>query len=300
MKKILLLHSGRAHLPELLMYKKFLKEYSFVDCQEAKGYSVEDFDLIWRFMGTDFQFSKKIPCVHEYASLSVGRAAKLKDLIKRSFNARPSLRIFLNQAIQKRYSFGDQVPYLYRDMGIDEHFFRMEATRKEYDFVYVGNMGADRKFYKALDFFSRHSMGRLLLIGTPEDSLYTEYKKFDNLVFAGKIPYQEVPALARQAEYALNYIPDRYPYNIQTSTKLLEYVAMGLKVVTTSYFWVNDFEQRRNMAFYKFSEDFHDLDLERLKSFSFRNTAVDDLRWENIFKSSGIESALRTLFSQMG
>ena len=75
---------------------------------------------------------------------------------------------------------------------------------------------------------------------------------------------------------------------------------MGLKVLTTSYFWVNDFEKSRNMAFYKFSEDFHDLDLERLKSFSFRNTAVDDLRWENIFKSSGIESALRTLFCQMG
>lgn len=277
------------------MYKKFFQEYSFTDCRDLQGNSVKDFDLIWRFMGTDFHGPKEMPCIHEYASLSVGRLAKLKDSIKRNFNAKPSLRIFLNHAVQKQYAFCDHVPYCYRDMGVDEQFFSTGATKKIYDFVYVGNMGADRKFHRVLEFFSRHPGIKLLLIGVPGDSLYAAYKKFENLIFAGKISYQEVPILAGQAEYALNYIPDRYPYNIQTSTKLLEYVAMNLKVVTTSYFWVDDFEKNRAMAFYKISEDFHDLNLEDLKHFSFRNTNIDDLRWEHIFKSSGIRDALSAL-----
>lgn len=295
MKKILLLHSGRAHLPELLVYQKFFKEYSFTDSQSVAEYSVRDFDLIWHFMGTDFNFFKEIPCVHEYASLSVGRVAKLKDFIKRNLNAKPSLRIFLNHAVQQRYSFCDAIPCCYRDMGVDVQFFCAGAAKKRYDFVYVGNMGADRKFHRVLEFFSKHPEATLLLVGVPEDSLYDTYKRFENLIFAGKVPYQEVPVLARQAEYALNYIPDTYPYNMQTSTKLLEYVAMDLKVVTTSYFWVNNFEQNRKMKFYKISEDFHDLDLEDLKRFSFCNTRVDDLRWENIFKASGIKEALYAL-----
>lgn len=295
MKKILLLHSGRAHLPELSMYKKFFQEYSFTDCQDADAYSIKDFDLTWHFMGTDFRLSKDIPCVHEYASLSVGRAAKLKDMIKRHFNVQPSLRIFLNHAVQNQYSFRDRVPHCYRDMGIDENFFCVGTAKKAYDFVYVGNMGTGRSFHKVLEFFSKHPEIKLLLVGLPGNALYEEYKKYRNLIFAGTVPYQEVPALAGRAEYALNYIPDKYPYHVQTSTKLVEYVAMDLKVVTTSYYWVNHFEQSRKMTFYKISEDLHDLDMESLRRFPFTNTSVDDLRWENIFKNSGIKDALRIL-----
>ena len=294
MKKILFLHPGKANLPEISIYKRFFPQYMFVNCQDLQEYSLEDFDLLWRFMGMDLHGSSNIPIVHEYASLSVGHGARWKDWLKKHLNIRPSLRIFLNSAVHAKFGFRDGVPHCYRDMGVDAQFFCTEAIEKKYDFVYVGNMGAERKFSKVLDFFSRSGKS-LLLIGTPPNTLYQIYKKFKNLIFAGAIPYRDVPSLARQAEYAVNYIPDQYPYNLQTSTKLLEYVAMGLKIVTTDYSWVRMFEKNRKMHFYKFSEDFHDMNLRQLENFPFCNTSIEDLRWENIMEASGIGRVLDDL-----
>jgi len=297
MKKILFLHPGKAYLPELLLYKKFFAEYEFFNCQELTSYTWTDFDLIWQFMGVDVRFSKatSIPRIHEYASLSVGRGAKWKDTVKRHLNVKPSLRIFLNEEIRKRYGFHDDVPYCYRDMGVDTVFFHREKTAKKYDFVYVGHMGAERGFAKVLDFFSHHPEKSLLLIGTPDEALYQFYQRYDNLIFAGRIPYEMVPSLAREAEYALNYIPNVYPYYLQTSTKLLEYVAMDLKIVTTDYAWVNAFEKRRKMRFYKIKEDFSDMDWEKLRTFPFCNSSVEDLQWKNILEQSRIRERLAEL-----
>lgn len=299
MKKILFLHQGKAYLPELLLYKTFFTEYAFFDCRELPEYDWTEFDLIWQFMGVDFRFFKvpAIPRIHEYVSLSVGRGAQWKDIVKRYLNARPSLRIFLHEGIRTQYGFQDGVPYCYRDMGVHERFFHREKTAKQYDFVYVGHMGAERGFSKVLHFFSRHPEKSLLLIGTPDEALYSSYRRYRNLIFAGRVPYEEVPPLARQAEYALNYIPNVYPYHIQTSTKLLEYVAMDLKIVTTAYAWVNAFEKRRKMKFYKIREDFSDMDWEKLRTFPFCNTSVEDLQWHHILEHSGIRERLTALLA---
>lgn len=123
MKKILFLHPGKANLPEISIYKKFFSRYCFVNCQDLSSYSLSDFDLIWQFMGVDFHFRKSIPTIHEYASLSVGRGNRIKDIMKRWLNARPSMRIFLNPSIRDAYGFADGVPYCYRDMGVDPRFF---------------------------------------------------------------------------------------------------------------------------------------------------------------------------------
>ena len=298
MKKILFLHPGKANLPEISIYKKFFSRYCFVNCQELSSYSLSDFDLIWQFMGVDFHFRKSIPTIHEYASLSVGRGNRIKDFMKRWLNARPSMRIFLNPSIQDAYGFADDVPYCYRDMGVDHRFFEAPDPEIMYDFVYVGAMDAHRKFHHVLDFFARNPKHRILLIGKPSDDLYDAYKGYTNITFTGAVPYQDVSRLAKQAQYALNYIPDKFPYSLQTSTKLLEYVAMGMKVVTTSYHWVNHFEAQRKMRFYKIREDFSGFDWNELNAFSFCNTDIEDLKWEHIVRNSGLDDALMRLLGE--
>ena len=76
------------------------------------------------------------------------------------------------------------------------------------------------------------------------------------MIFTGRIKQEEIPQLATKCVYAINYIPNIYPFNIQTSTKLLEYAAMDLKIITTDYWWVRNFELENNMKFYKIDEDF--------------------------------------------
>lgn len=298
MKKILFLHPGKANLPEIAIYKRTFSQYSFVNCQDLSSYSLTDFDLIWQFMGLDLHFRKAIPTIHEYASLSVGQGNHVKDLIKRWVNARPSMRVFLNESIRNAYAFRDSVPYCYRDMGVDPNFFQAVHTEIVYDFVYVGAMDSNRNFHNVLDFFSRNPSHSILLIGKPDSDLYDTYKRYKNITFTGLVSYQDVPTLVKQAQYALNYIPDKYPYSLQTSTKLLEYVALGMKVVTTSYQWVNQFEAQRRMCFYKIREDFSGFDWNELSTFPFNNTSIEDLRWEHVLKASGLDNALKHLLGE--
>lgn len=291
MKTIVLKRSSRAYLPEIAAYRRYFAEYHVVEIENISELEYIDADLLWLFMGVDFH-KKDIPCIHEYASLSLPPMPYLKDRIKCFFNTVPSLRVFLNNNVQKQLRFRDNVPFCYRDMGVGSSFFVKAAIVKKYDFVYVGSMERNRGLHRFMEWVKRHDGVTLLLIGNPPDDLYCEYKMCANIIFTGKVQHKDVPGLAMQAEYAVNYIPDKFPFNMQTSTKLLEYVAMGMKVVTTSYHWVNQFEKNRNMRFFHIREDCSDLDMESLRKYPFKLTNIDDLRWESVLDNSGLREAI--------
>lgn len=292
MKKILMLSSGKAILPEINAYKKYITDYQIVDSRELDIIDFTEFDLIWKFMGTDIFRKLDIPVIHEYASLSTGKFPKLKNEIKKVFNIKPKVRIFLNKNVKNEFGFNDKIPYIYRDMGIDECFF-IKNEKKNYDFVYVGSMSNDRGIVNILEKFTQDlKNSSLLMIGEPDKSIYEAYKKYSNIVFTGKLKYQDVPKIASQAEYAINYIPDKYPYNLQTSTKLLEYIAMNLKVITTDYLWVNEFEKEREMKFYRVLNDLRELDEKNLRNFNFKNTNIKDRLWKNIIDKSKVKKQI--------
>ena len=292
MKQIAIQKSKSAVLPEIEIYKQYFTEYEFIDFYDVHELSGENIDLIWRFMGTDFK-KINIPVIHEYASLSLPPFGGIKDFVKKKFNVKPGLRVFLNQHIASKYDFSDAVPFCYRDMGVSKDFFRRSCGNgKLYDFVYVGSMSKDREIFRLLNHLKKDGKAGILLVGQPPDDLYNAYKKYSNIVFSGKVPYKDVPDLVMKAEYAVNYIPNKYPFNIQTSTKLLEYAAMGMKIVTTSYGWVNRFEAERGMRFFHLHEDCSNLSLEALESFSFKTNDISDLQWENILDNSGLREAI--------
>jgi len=300
MMKILFMRSENAFLPEIDAYIDYFnktKEFNAYDSSKIKDYKLADFDVIWEFKGFGgIKKNKNQILIHEYASLSTGRFPILKNFIKSKINPKPDLRVFLNENVKKGFKFNDSVDSCYRDMGIDERFISQDEVEKEFDFVYVGSIGKEREMDKFLKAFTEKDNGTLCLVGNVEDEIYNEYKNHKNLIFTGKVPYSEVPKIAAKAEYGINFMPDKYPFNIQTSTKLLEYLALGLKVVTTDYAWVRDFEKINNNTFYYLNNNHISINLKKIEDFDFVSSLdAEKYLWNNVIASSGITEELLKL-----
>ncbi|MBK6950238.1 MAG: hypothetical protein IPH16_21090 [Haliscomenobacter sp.] len=91
--------------------------------------------------------------------------------------------------------------------------------------------------------------------------------------------------------------PYSRPVSVQypAFVKLLEYCAVGLKVITTSTAWVRQFEQQRQGRFFYLGQKDSPLSWEPLRRFPFETPSVDDLVWERLLESSGITALLGRL-----
>lgn len=298
--KILFVRTGKAFLPEIDAYVKYFNKLEGFEAYDSQlldeNYSIDDFDVIWEFKGFGGVRDVNKVIVHDYASLSTGSFPKVKNNLKKWLNPKPNLRVFLNQAVRQGFNFNDDIEFCYRDMGIDERFLSVKSEEKEYDFVYVGSICKGRGMDRFLAEFTRKPQGKLCLIGNVEDDIYNEYKHNKDLVFTGSVPYGEVPIIASKAVYGINYIPDKYPFNIQTSTKLLEYLALGLKVITTDYQWVRDFEKRHGCSFYKLNLKQDGFNRDYIESYDYKsNFAVENHLWDVVLENSGLKEKIRDI-----
>jgi len=287
-------------LPEIDAYVKYFNKLEGFEAYDSQlldeNYSIDDFDVIWEFKGFGGVRDVNKVIVHDYASLSTGSFPKVKNNLKKWLNPKPNLRVFLNQAVRQGFNFNDDIEFCYRDMGIDERFLSVKSEEKEYDFVYVGSICKGRGMDRFLAEFTRKPQGKLCLIGNVEDDIYNEYKHNKDLVFTGSVPYGEVPIIASKAVYGINYIPDKYPFNIQTSTKLLEYLALGLKVITTDYQWVRDFEKRHGCSFYKLNLKQDGFNRDYIESYDYKsNFAVENHLWDAVLENSGLKEKIRDI-----
>lgn len=289
----ILFERTHAYLPEIPAYMSWLSRNKpgvrAVDSSSLTDYNPQDYDIVWRFMGLDREGKGRF-IVHEYNSLSTGTGARCKNLIKRTFNAKPHRRIFLNNNVRSGFSFCDEVPFRLRDMGVDDRFFRSgPAASPLYDFVYAGSLNRGSVITGFLDYFATSARDMtLLLVGEAHPEMQARYKGASNIVFHGRVPYEEVPALAGQARYGLNLMPDRYPFNLQTATKVVEYCALGLPVISTRYRWVEDYAAARKAQFFWLAPDFSNLSKMALSAFDFQTPDVHDLSWDRVIETSGI------------
>lgn len=293
MKKILFQNTQNSYLPEIQAYKEYF---------ESKGMKIflensdEPTDINWKIMGLDFKKNPELN-IHDYPSLSSGGLfPQIKDLAKKLFNTKPDLRLFLNEDVRKRLNFKDNTPYLIRDMGIHKSFFNSSNIVKEYDFVYLGTLSKERGLNKLIDIFSSDLKRlKLLLIGSIPEELNLRIKNLNNITCTGKLTLNEVPYFAAKAIYGINFIPDVYPYNIQTSTKLLEYCALDLKIITTEYFWVNNFERKNNARFYKLKRDFSNFNTTDLENFEFITPNLEHLEWNKLLDKIDLFNTINRL-----
>lgn len=295
MIKIIFLRSEKAYLPEIDAYIEYFNktpEYVAYDSSKLDfNFNLEEFDVIWEFKGVGGTKSKNQFVIHEYASLSTGFLPRSKDFVKSIINPKPDLRVFLNETVNKEMGFKDGIEYCYRDMGIDQCFLKARSDKKDYEFVYIGSMEKSRGIDRLLKAFTRNCSGRLCLIGNPPSDLYNEFKGNNNIVFTGKVPYKDVPEIASKAVYGINCMPDKYPYNLQTSTKVLEYLALGLKVITTDYKWIRDFEKLHSCDFYKISID--EFNTDSLDKFNFKSNYIpENYTWDLIIENSRLRDKI--------
>lgn len=292
--RIAFVHNNKAFLSETEAYQGFFSRYGIdtvlVNKEQIKNTPC---DLEWRYMGTDLSPRRRgVLKVHEYTSTSIPPWRKLKNLGKRWLNVEPDYRLFLNEYVRRSFSFDDDVPYGFRDMGIQEQWFRYAASpsSNEFDFVYLGDLSPVREPEKLLNCFASGSLQdrSILVIGKEYQLLQEKYQASPNIRFIGPLPYEEVPAQLKRARFGINFMIDKEPLNQQTSTKFLEYLAVGLPVVSTHYDWVMRFEEKYGGSYCYVQQDLSDLNWERICSVVYASPDLRSWTWEQQIRNSGV------------
>jgi len=241
-KTVHFVHTGTAYMPELSAYEAYLAHLGHRSQRHSDPASVPmDADIVWWICGrVSPQHSQRLRHslqVHEYASASVGRWPALKDRIKRWRHPRPDHRVFLSEWVRKRMGFDDGVPSTLRDMGVPASFWDAKVTQApDHDLVYLGEMGRLAECFGALQALSQAGL-RLLLVGSVPPALSPRLATLPGITLAGRVPQADVAAWLLRARAGLNLMPERLPLVQQTSTKVLEYLAVGLPVLSNDYPW---------------------------------------------------------------
>lgn len=238
-RKLYFVHEGKEAYPEIAAYRAYLGE-SFV-CEEVHPDELNQKEdladaICWMIMGYYPKLPKAYLVIHDYRSLSVGRGRWLKDKIKRYRNATPDIRIFQNKAMAQMMAFSKKVPLVYIPMGVPSFILRQALApreQKDCDFCYIGVMSEERLTYLMFDsFVKRFGLSKsFYAYGTPEPSIVQRYEDYPNIVFAGSHPQDKVFEALKRASVAVNYFPEHYPHALQTPTKLLEYGAIGTRIL---------------------------------------------------------------------
>lgn len=241
-KSVHFVHTGNAYLPELTAYREALtKRGHTVHVHHDPASVPEQADVVWWICGrVSRQHTQRLARsqhVHEYASASVGPWAWLKDRIKQFSHPRPKHRIFQSEWVRQRMGLSDAVPYSLRDMGVPAHFLTaLTVAPDPVDLVYLGEMSRLMQFVPALKAIDQAGL-RLLLVGEIPPDLQSVIDRLKYVRTTGRIAQDEVPAQLLRAHAGLNLVPNVLPLSAQTSTKLLEYLAVGLPVISAPSAW---------------------------------------------------------------
>jgi hypothetical protein len=129
-----------------------------------------------------------------------------------------------------------------------------------------------------------HSAGRsLLLVGDVPAELQAQLPP--NATSTGRVDLAEVPRHLRRARFGLNLVPNVIPFQQQTSTKVLEYCAVGLRVVSNAYPWVRYFIAQHKANVYLLNDDAPSLATsfgEALDAYPYEVPDVRKLAWPHV------------------
>lgn len=302
--KIGFIHPGNAFLPEIEAYTEFFSSRGFKTCTMNTEIAEKNpTEIEWHFMGTHYKRqNRSSTLIHEYSSASTPPFANIKDFVKRTINCKPDYRIFLNPYVRKKFSFNDGVPNGTRDMAVAEYFHKQGiSVKKEFDFIYVGDVSDARKMSGLFNCFTNGRLsGRSLLILSRDFHHHQkDYAMFPNIMFAGPVNHSQVPGYIEKARFAINFIPPIEPFIHQTSTKLLEYAAMEIPIVTNSYNWIQDFQGRYGGSYFFLQKDFDNFTWEKVCGFKYSFPDLSEWNWDTQIKRSGIIEFLQSLSAKV-
>jgi glycosyltransferase involved in cell wall biosynthesis len=289
--------NGPAYLPEIDAYVDFITSHGHQAMVHDTGANVPiNAQVVWwmcgRVSAAETRRLKSAFHIHEYASTSAPPHAWLKDFVKHWTQPKPDYRLFQNGWVRERMGFDDGVPHALRDMGVAQAFFDAAAPTRtpsnEFDLVYLGEMNRLLPFVPLLQ--SIHDAGRtLLLVGDVPDALRAQLP--DSVTCTGRVPHADVPRQLRRARFGLNLVSNIAPYNQQTSTKLLEYCAVGLPVVSNDYAWVRYFAAHYQGNFHLLRDDPNSWQFsfgEALDAYPYVVPDVREIEWSKLLAKLAI------------
>lgn len=286
-----------AYTPEAYAYEKFLEKSNVCVQLTLEEQLSPDNDVNIYFMGLRPFWQRnasKAAEVHEYQSLSVAPCPALKDTVKKIMNRKPCGRIFLNDVIRKRMNFSSGVPYILRDMGVDATLYQKPSICPDFDIVYSGSIAGRAGLLEEI--YRLSELGyKILVVGDVSAKDLGRFCDNTRVEFAGRVSRDDLPGIYRLAWAGLNYTPDLYPYNIQTSTKTLEYLASGLVVFSNKYHWASKFSRDHNVRFIWLEELHRYIDTSSGgvgESFYFD---ASEFMWDNVLEQSGFLDFITSL-----
>jgi hypothetical protein len=271
--------SNNAYIPEAFAYADYLKKQNFNVVLSEDDLGFDSFDVSISFMGFlpawgNNALQLRGAQVHEYHSLSTPPYARAKDFLKRTLNKKPNGRIFLNDTVKESMGFCDDVPFICRDMGVEAALFDINNKDAIFDVIYCGSIDGREGLVDEILRLADLNLKILVVGKANKDNVCRLNNK--NVEMVGAIPRELLPLYYAKARAGLNFTPDIYPYNIQTSTKVLEYCAAGLGVISNEYAWIKSFSHLRAARFL-FTDELNHAD--DLRNFSFQIPDVSDLEW---------------------
>lgn len=308
-KKILIVPTKKAYLPDIYIYKKLFRKFNLaVEIIEKPDKTIlKDFNVIWRFMGIDANSMERNDqlLIHEYQSSSVKPLPRFKNKIKKFINTKPDIRIFQNKIVMGSFKFNDNIKTFFRPMGVSKDFLLDKPGNKyHYDFLYVGTLNKRPKTLKDLMNIGKLLPNKkILLIGDIDEKIKTKLLKYSaNFYFKGFVEYSELPHLYRKCEYGLNLIPNEYPYNQQDSTKLIEYSAAGMKIISSDNHIARTFQKNFSVPIVFFNEfNIHTINkinsLDK-KKYELVKENISELTWDKIIYNLLIRDGLLEIINK--
>jgi glycosyltransferase involved in cell wall biosynthesis len=238
LKEIVIIYEGNYSCPEIAAYQAYfasryaVRTSTYSELRQEHDYSQS---ALWYVMGF---YPRKVEAafiIHDYRSLSTHKFTWIKDKLKRYANHRPNLRLFHDAQTKEKLAFRDDVPGELLWLGVPEETQKFRATpdRYAYDFCYIGTISPERNSSAMIRSFLQAygSSKTLLLIGRAEGGLDQQFEAYPNIIFKGKMSQEEVFPLVQQSEFAVCYFPSHRPHCYQIPLKLLEYAALGKKII---------------------------------------------------------------------
>lgn len=286
---------SNAYTPEAFAYFSFLNNLGHkVEITRKEDFSIGN-DVNILFMGLQLFHEKSLKketlIVHEYHSLSTGILPRVKNKIKNYLNIQPSGRIFLNDFVRSELGFSEDISCIYREMGVDDSFYNAELRTIEFDLIYSGSIEGRPGLLEEILRLGKIGLS-ILVVGRVTEQIKNNFLDIPSVVFTGQVSRQELSKLYSIARAGLNYTPNFYPFNVQTSTKTLEYYAAGLGVVSNSYMWINQFSIENDIQY---------LNIDSITSkssfdeYRFLKYDMNKYRWSNILKECNFEKFLLNL-----
>lgn len=162
----------------------------------------------------------------------------------------------LASRIYDGFVFGDdEIAKEYSHLGLRKicfHHFPLRSmfgpspvpfAERKYDVVYVGNLSKDKGAFVILETLrllrERYKKLRALLIGEPRRYIKEEFYQYirehkidESLEVTGNLPYERVSGLLDQCKVGLIGLLDLPKFRKQSATKLFEYMAKGVPIVS--------------------------------------------------------------------